>query len=87
MELRYRTLNVFTTAGDRLSGNPLCVVEDGSGLDSAQMQALARQFNLSETTFILPSKRAAPARRCSGPSIPTASMRRCLAAGGMCAGH
>ena len=43
MQLRYRTLNVFTTAGDRLSGNPLCVVEDGSGLEGAQMQALARR--------------------------------------------
>jgi len=34
------------------------VFEDGSGLDAGQMQALARQFNLSETTFILPSTRA-----------------------------
>lgn len=53
-ELRYRLLNVFTTGGDRLSGNPLCVFEDGSALDAATMQALALQFNLSETTFVLP---------------------------------
>ncbi len=53
----YRILNVFTREG-RLSGNPLCVFEDGSGLDDATMQALARQFNLSETTFILPSEKA-----------------------------
>lgn len=53
----YRILNVFARAG-RLTGNPLCVFEDGGGLDGATMQALARQFNLSETTFILPSERA-----------------------------
>jgi trans-2,3-dihydro-3-hydroxyanthranilate isomerase len=55
MRLPYRILNVFTVAGDRLSGNPLCVFEDGSALSTAQMQALARQLNLSETTFVLPS--------------------------------
>jgi trans-2,3-dihydro-3-hydroxyanthranilate isomerase len=54
-ELRYRTLNVFTLDGDRLSGNPLCVFEDGSLLSDGQMQALARQLNLSETTFVLPA--------------------------------
>jgi trans-2,3-dihydro-3-hydroxyanthranilate isomerase len=44
-------------AGDRLSGNPLCVVEDGRGLETARMKALALQFNLSETTFVLPPGR------------------------------
>lgn len=58
MELAYRLLNVFTVAGDRLSGNPLCVFEDGRGLERERMQALARQFNLSETTFILPPERS-----------------------------
>ena len=53
-KLAYRIVNVFTR-GTPLSGNPLCVFEDGTGLDDATMQALARQFNLSETTFILPS--------------------------------
>jgi trans-2,3-dihydro-3-hydroxyanthranilate isomerase len=57
MELAYRLLNVFTVAGNRLSGNPLCVFEDGRGLEPERMQALARQFNLSETTFVLPPKR------------------------------
>lgn len=55
---RFRILNVFTVDGDRLSGNPLCVFEDARGLSGEQMQALARQFNLSETTFVLPSERA-----------------------------
>ena len=58
MQLKYRLLNVFALAGDPFSGNPLCVFEDGRGLDTATMQALARQFNLSETTFIMPSDRA-----------------------------
>jgi len=58
MRLPYRILNVFTVDGDRLSGNPLCVFEDGSQLSTEQMQALARQLNLSETTFILPSDKA-----------------------------
>jgi PhzF family phenazine biosynthesis protein len=53
----YRILNVFAREG-RLTGNPLCVFEDGEGIDDATMQALARQFNLSETTFILPSLKA-----------------------------
>ncbi len=58
MRCAYRIVNVFTVDGDRLSGNPLCVFEDARGLSDAQMQALARQMNLSETTFVLPSDRA-----------------------------
>ncbi len=50
----FRIVNVFTVDGDRFSGNPLAVFEDARGLTDAQMQALARQMNLSETTFILP---------------------------------
>ncbi|HWO18598.1 MAG TPA: PhzF family phenazine biosynthesis protein [Kofleriaceae bacterium] len=53
----FRILNVFTIDGDPFSGNPLCVFEDARGLSDAQMQALARQMNLSETTFVLPSER------------------------------
>ena len=51
----FRIVNVFTVDGDRLSGNPLVVFEDARGLTDAQMQALARQMNLSETTFVLPA--------------------------------
>jgi trans-2,3-dihydro-3-hydroxyanthranilate isomerase len=65
--LAYRILNVFARE-DRLSGNPLCVFEDGAGLDDAAMQALARQFNLSETTFILPSTKAAARVRIFTPA-------------------
>ena len=66
-ELAYRIVNVFTRAG-ALTGNPLCVFEDGRALDDATMQALARQFNLSETTFILPSDRATARVRIFTPS-------------------
>ena len=63
----FRILNVFAREG-RLTGNPLCVFEDGQGLDDATMQALARQFNLSETTFILPSSKATARVRIFTPS-------------------
>jgi trans-2,3-dihydro-3-hydroxyanthranilate isomerase len=50
----FRIVNVFTQGQGPFTGNPLCVFEDGAGLSDEHMQALARQFNLSETTFILP---------------------------------
>jgi len=53
---RFRILNVF--AESTFGGNPLCVFEDARGMDDATMQSLALQFNLSETTFILPSTKA-----------------------------
>ena len=61
--LDFRILNVFTDGTDRLSGNPLAVFEDGSALADGEMQALARQFNLSETTFLLPPQAAGATRR------------------------
>lgn len=61
MRLRYRLLNVFAHESDPFSGNPLCVFEDGSSLGDDQMLALARQFNLSETTFLVPAEDGAAA--------------------------
>lgn len=55
MQKHFRIVNVFCVEGDRLSGNPLCVFEDGAGLTDEQMQKLARQMNLSETTFLFAS--------------------------------
>jgi trans-2,3-dihydro-3-hydroxyanthranilate isomerase len=52
-EYAFRIVNVF--AEERLAGNPLAVFENAQGLSDAEMQALALQFNLSETTFILSS--------------------------------
>src|SRR2546423_3067670 len=50
--LRYEIVDVFT---DRpFTGNPLAVVFGGDALSGDQMQALAREFNLSETVFVLP---------------------------------
>jgi trans-2,3-dihydro-3-hydroxyanthranilate isomerase len=48
----FYTLDVF--AGEALAGNPLAVVLDAAGLDDARMQAIAAEFNLSETVFVLP---------------------------------
>jgi len=49
---RFVTLDVFTDR--RFGGNPLAVFPDARGLSDAEMQALAAEFNLSETTFVLP---------------------------------
>lgn len=64
--VRYHILNVF--AETPFGGNPLAVVEQADGLDDATMQAIARQFNLSETTFILPSHTAAARVRIFTPT-------------------
>lgn len=48
----YVIVNVFTNVGQ--GGNPLAVLPDASELSSAQMQAIAADFDLSETTFVLP---------------------------------
>jgi trans-2,3-dihydro-3-hydroxyanthranilate isomerase len=56
MARRFVTLDVFTER--RLAGNPLAVVLDSEGLDGTSMQAIAREFNLSETVFVLPPTEA-----------------------------
>jgi trans-2,3-dihydro-3-hydroxyanthranilate isomerase len=53
---RFVTLDVFTDT--RFGGNPLAVFPDARGMSDAEMQALASEFNLSETTFVLPPERA-----------------------------
>jgi PhzF family phenazine biosynthesis protein len=88
----FRIVNVFTQEQGPFTGNPLCVFENGDGLNIAQMQALARQFNLSETTFILPSTRAnarvrifTPAYEMAfagHPTLGTAHVCRALKLGG-----
>src|SRR4051794_31251929 len=57
MRLQFQTVDVFTA--DRFSGNPLAVVLNAEGLSSEQMQAIAAEFNLAETTFVLPPEDAA----------------------------
>jgi trans-2,3-dihydro-3-hydroxyanthranilate isomerase len=88
----YRLVNVFTQGRAALTGNPLCVFERGQTLDTARMQALALQFNLSETTFILPSEKAnarvrifTPAYEMAfagHPTLGTAHVCRALGLGG-----
>jgi trans-2,3-dihydro-3-hydroxyanthranilate isomerase len=57
----YCTLDVFTDR--RFGGNPLAVVLDARGIDDATMQSIAREFNYSETTFVLPPSDPAHAAR------------------------
>ena len=88
----YRIVNVFTQGRVPLSGNPLCVFEKAQSLDAPRMQALALQFNLSETTFILPSERASARVRiftpgyemdfAGHPTLGTAHVCRALGLGG-----
>ena len=69
-QYHYRLVNVF--AESTFGGNPLCVFEDARGLSSDTMQALALQFNLSETTFILPSSTATARVRIFTPTFEMA---------------
>jgi trans-2,3-dihydro-3-hydroxyanthranilate isomerase len=53
---RYRVVDVFTE--HPLEGNPLAVFPEARDLDAATMQRIARELNLSETVFLLPSNRS-----------------------------
>src|SRR5579862_8633172 len=64
-QLDYVVVDVFTDRA--LAGNPLAVVTDTMGLETARMQAIAREFNLSETTFI--QRRAADVERSKGVRV------------------
>ncbi len=55
MRYRYFICDVFTR--DRFCGNPLAVLPEAEGLSSKQMQQITREFNFSESTFVLPSER------------------------------
>ena len=54
MKLAFTTVDVFTDR--QFGGNPLAVVTDAQGLSTEQMQAIAAEFNLAETTFVLPPR-------------------------------
>ena len=54
MKLNFVTVDVFTST--RFAGNPLGVVLNAEGLSGGQMQSIAAEFNLAETTFVLPPK-------------------------------
>lgn len=82
----YKIYDVFTD--QPLAGNPLAVVLDADGLDTAAMQRIAREFNLSETVFVAPSAGPAhtaririftPARELPFAGHPTVGTAVCLA--------
>src|SRR5512136_1098327 len=94
MDVSFEQVDVFT---DRpFAGNPLCVVPDGTGLSADQMQAIAREMNLSETTFVLPptDPKAAywmriftPAREIPFAGHPSVGTAYVMASGGSCPLH
>src|SRR6516164_2504482 len=55
MQVKFVTVDVFTDR--QFGGNPLAVVVDGTELSTRQMQAIATEFNLAETTFVLPPEK------------------------------
>jgi PhzF family phenazine biosynthesis protein len=59
MSWRFHIVDVFTSSA--FAGNALAVLPDARGLTTAQVQAIAREFNLSETTFVFPDE-TSPAR-------------------------
>jgi len=61
MQFQFHTLDVFTDK--RFGGNPLAVVHDADALDAGAMQTIAREFNLSETVFVLKPENSAHTAR------------------------
>jgi trans-2,3-dihydro-3-hydroxyanthranilate isomerase len=58
---RFATADVFTDTP--FGGNQLAVIPDARGLDTERMQAVAREFNYSETVFVFPPENSAHTRR------------------------
>jgi trans-2,3-dihydro-3-hydroxyanthranilate isomerase len=92
-QFNYRLVNVFVESeAATFGGNPLCVFEDARGMTDAEMQSLAAQFNLSETTFVLSRDNAPPPVRiftplfempfAGHPTIGTAHVVNALGLGG-----
>jgi trans-2,3-dihydro-3-hydroxyanthranilate isomerase len=91
MKRRFTTLDVFSER--RFAGNPLAVVLEAEGLGGEAMQAVAREFNLSETVFVLPPENPAHRARyriftpkeevafAGHPTVGTAVLLGCLDGG------
>ena len=82
MKASFQTVDVFTET--QFGGNPVAVIPDARGLSDAQMQAIANEFNLAETTFVLPPANSAntarvriftPRAECRLRVIPTSARR------------
>ncbi len=63
MKVPFQTVDVFTDR--QFGGNPVAVISDARGLSDAQMQAIANEFNLAETTFVLPPDDPASTAACA----------------------
>src|SRR5687767_12823417 len=61
MAYPFHTTDVFTN--HERGGNPLAVIPDARGLSDTQMQAIAREFNYSETVFVFPAESKANTKR------------------------
>jgi trans-2,3-dihydro-3-hydroxyanthranilate isomerase len=94
MRLQFETVDVFTAT--QFAGNPLAVVLDAGELSTGQMQAIAAEFNLAETTFICPPKDAAhtaevriftPRSEMPFAGHPNVGTAFVLARGGVCHGR
>jgi trans-2,3-dihydro-3-hydroxyanthranilate isomerase len=67
-DFSFQIVNVFVESdAATFGGNPLCVFEDARAMSDTEMQSLAAQFNLSETTFVLPRDNAPPQVRIFTP--------------------
>ena len=94
MKVEFATVDVFTDR--RFGGNPLAVIPDARGLSIEQMQSVAAEFNLAETTFVLPPQDPAHTAQvriftpkaempfAGHPNVGTAFV---LARAGVCHGH
>lgn len=82
----FHTFDVFTQKG--LTGNPLAIVHDADGIDAAKMQAIAREFSLPETVFVMAARNPThtaririftPVRELPFAGHPTVGTAICLA--------
>lgn len=81
---QYRVVDVFTSRP--LEGNPLAVFPNATGLDTATMQRIARELNLSETVFVFPPVRLrifTPQREMDFAGHPTIGTAYVLVSGGL----
>ena len=94
MHLQFQTVDVFT--GQQFAGNPLAIVLNAEALSTGQMQAIAAEFNLAETTFVLPPKNPAhtaevriftPRSEMSFAGHPNVGTAFALASAGICYGR
>src|SRR5579859_7761644 len=69
-------LDVFTD--QHFGGNPLAVFPDASGLTDDQMQHIALEMNLSETTFVFPPPIPGRTSKCASSRLPSSSRSRAI---------